>query len=392
VLDECGVEKDVMSRGDWRNLRGVTDHPTAEGDANGHRLGHLTLAADIPMRRTYWGWADGRFGRIPIGELTIVAGHGEAGKSTFNIELLSQVTRGDLPGHWFGVPQPVIIAASEDDWEKTIIPRLVAAGADLDIVYRFDVITSEYPDGTSISLPHDYGELESAIRREGIVWVFLDSVVGAIDIAKDVNHGQHVRAVLEPLADIARRQRCVIIGNVHFNKNTAGAAMERMSGSMEFRNVARAVIYLAMQDDGVGVISKQKNNLGISWPSIMYDIVEVLVDEEQEITAGRIRLKGETNLDAGEIINRRPLKKPSDEVAEVIEVLKDMFHGQSKWRATDAVKELEDAGVSTNSSTIKKARERLGIHVEGVYIKGKRGADHYVWTTGKIKVQQLRPI
>jgi hypothetical protein len=358
-------------------------------DLNGFRHRRLTYSSDLQMKRVYWAWQSDGYGRIPVGELTIVAGHGEAGKSTFNTELIAQITRGELPGRFYGVPHTCIIAASEDDWPKTIIPRLVAAGADLDLVYRFDIITSEYPDGTKISIPHDYAELEAAIEECEAVWVFFDSVIGAIDLKKDANHGQHVRAVLEPLADIARRRECVIIGNVHFNKNTAAGAMERMSGSMEFRNVARAVIYLAIQEDGTGVISKQKNNLGKTWPSIAYDIIEVVVNEELGITAGRIRMMGETDADAAEIINRKPPRKPSEAAQEIIDVLKDMFRNQDTWRADDAKKELERAGVSTNDKTITKARERLGIRSEAVYNEGKKGINHYVWTVKKIRIQTL---
>lgn len=357
-------------------------------NGNGYRIGRLTRASDITIKPTYWAWASNNHGRIPVGELTIVAGHGEAGKSTFNIELMAQITRGELPGHWWGVPQNCIIAASEDDWEKTIAPRLIAAGADMELMWRFDVVTHETPDGITVSLPHDYDELEDAIIEREAVWVFFDSIIGAMDLKSDANHGQHVRKVLMPLAEIARRQDCVIIGNVHFNKNTAAGAMERMSGSMEFRNVARAVIYLAMQDDGTGVISKQKNNLGRNWPSLAYDIVEVDVNDELGITAGRIRIMGETDADAAEIINRKPQRKPSDEVTEVIEVLKDLFRERETWRSENVLKEIERSGVSTNDRTIKKARERLGIRIQGVYISGKKGADHYIWTTEKIKVSR----
>jgi len=347
----------------------------------------MTRASDITIKPTYWAWASNGYGRIPVGELTIVAGHGEAGKSTFNIELMSQITRGELPGHWFGIPRDCIVAASEDDWEKTIAPRLIAAGADMELMWRFDVTTHETPDGIPVSLPHDYRELEDAIAEREAVWVFFDSIIGAIDLKKDANHGQHVRAVLMPLADIARRQDCVIIGNVHFNKNTAAGAMERMSGSMEFRNVARAVIYLAMQEDGTGVISKQKNNLGRSWPSLAYDIIEVDVSEELGITAGCIRIMGETDADAAEIINRKPQKKPSSEVQEVMDVLQDMFRDKETWKAISAKAALEKAGVSTNPATIRKAMDRLRIRSKAVYNVGQKGVNHYVWTT---KIEKIR--
>lgn len=361
------------------------DNPTS-------RKGRITLAANIGMRRTYWAWAENGYGRIPVGELTLVAGHGEAGKSIFNIDLIAQITRGELPGHYWGIPHFCLIAASEDDWEKTIMPRLVVAGADLEMIGRFDIVTQEAKDGTKVSLPRDYDELESAISESETVWVFFESVVSAIDIAKDVNHGQHVRQVLEPLADIARRQECVIIGSVHFNKSTASHAMERMSGSMEFRNVARAVIYLALQEDGTGVISKSKNNLGRSWPSLAYEIIENLADEEQMITAGRIKITGETDSDASDIIaSTKKKRKMSPQLAAVVKVLVDMFNDKDEWKVEEGIQTLRDHGVEVNDRTLAKAFEELGIRTQGIYQKGRRGVLYSIWTMKPINVKEYAP-
>jgi len=351
--------------------------------SNGHRVGKVTLASDYTMKKVHWGWANGRHERIPIGELTLTAGHGEAGKSTFNLGLIAQLTLGELDGYWYGKPQFCIIAASEDDWERTIIPRLVAAGADLDMIGGLEVITQETPDGEIISLPKDYGELEAAIDKNDASWVFFDSIVGAIDLARDTNHGQHVRDILMKLQSIARRQNCVIIGNVHFNKNNAADAMERMSGSQEFRNVSRAVIYLAMDEDGIGVISKQKNNLGRSWPSIAYRIEEILVDEEQEITAGTIMFLGTTDKDASEIINRKPARKMSGALVDLIDALQAIFKVQKTWKKEDIINQLREAGASTNEATLNKAVDKLGIEKKAVYKKAGKGIDYWEWTVEK---------
>jgi hypothetical protein len=356
------------------------------------RKGRLTYADEIAMEPTYWAWAENGYGRIPLGELTLVAGHGEAGKSIFNIGLISLLTTGNLPGYFFGYPRVGIIAASEDDWKKTIKPRLVVSEADLGMVARFDVVTQMAKDGTKVSLPVDYGELEDAIVESRAAWVFFESVVSAIDLTKDTNHGQHVRDVLEKLADIARRQECVIIGSVHFNKSTASPAMERMSGSNEFRNVPRAVLYMAMQDDETGVISKSKNNLGRGWPSLSYEIQELVASRNPYITAGFLEILGETENDASELITANNRKrKQSPEFIATLRIVKQMFDDHDDWMVEDGMRVLEENGGSTNNRTLAKVFEELGIRTQKIYQKGHKGVKYAIWTMKPIKVKDYIP-
>jgi hypothetical protein len=55
--------------------------------------------------------------------------------------------QGTLPGHLYGKPKAVIVSASEDAWEETIVPRPMAAGSDLDKVYRVDSVSPEGLEG-----------------------------------------------------------------------------------------------------------------------------------------------------------------------------------------------------------------------------------------------------
>jgi hypothetical protein len=50
-----------------------------------------------------------------------------------------RITRGVLSGEFFGMPKSVLVAAAEDSWSQTIVPRLIAAGADLDRVFRVEI-------------------------------------------------------------------------------------------------------------------------------------------------------------------------------------------------------------------------------------------------------------
>ena len=103
--------------------------PTAA--QNGRRL-VLTPASEIAPEPVVWAWEHFGQGRIPAGSVGLFAGREGTGKSSFLIWLAAQVTRGELPGAFKGDPRPVIYVTFEDSWKFTIVPRLIAAGADLD--------------------------------------------------------------------------------------------------------------------------------------------------------------------------------------------------------------------------------------------------------------------
>jgi hypothetical protein len=76
------------------------------------------------------------------------------GKSSFLIWKAAQIPRSELPGAFKGHPWAVIYVAVEDSWKFTIVPRLMAASADLTKVYRAEVETADEETDT-LSLPAD---------------------------------------------------------------------------------------------------------------------------------------------------------------------------------------------------------------------------------------------
>ena len=108
------------------------------------------------MRRRHrpvkWLWD----GRVALGTLALVGGREGIGKSILAYTLAADITRGRLPGaFFFGTPKAVIVAATEDSWAHTIVPRLIAADADLTLVYRVDIQSADGIIDTAVSLPRD---------------------------------------------------------------------------------------------------------------------------------------------------------------------------------------------------------------------------------------------
>jgi AAA domain len=97
----------------------------------------LTPASAIKPRRVCWLWDR----RLALGTLALLAGREGVGKSMVAYWLAAMFTRGQLPCEFLGKPTAVLVAATEDSWSQTIVPRLIAADADLSRVYRVEIMT-----------------------------------------------------------------------------------------------------------------------------------------------------------------------------------------------------------------------------------------------------------
>jgi hypothetical protein len=78
-----------------------------------------------------------------------------------------------LNGDRRGDPVSVIHMTAEDSWESTLVPRLTAAGADLDRIMNVE-IAGDDGYGEGLSLPEDGADLRDAILQTGAMLVVID--------------------------------------------------------------------------------------------------------------------------------------------------------------------------------------------------------------------------
>lgn len=245
------------------------------------RRARITWASEIEPEPVVWAWTDASHGRVPASALTLAAGREGTGKSSFGIWMAAQISRGTLPGEFFGRPRRVLYVAVEDSWQQTIVPRLMAAGADLSMVGRFDV--TEQGEEVALSLPVDNHLLERMAVEHDVAGVVLDPLMSMIGKGIDTHVEREVRSALEPLAALARRTGVMLLGIAHFNKGSGTDLNNLITGSGAFKNVARAVLGFAHDEEG-GVMSQSKNSLGRGdLPSLGY----VLETREIETRTGR---------------------------------------------------------------------------------------------------------
>ncbi len=252
------------------------------------RRARVTWADQISPEPVMWAWeADGE-GRIPAGSLSIAAGREGTGKSSFGIWMAAQITRGTLPGSFFGQPRRVLYVAVEDSWKHTLVPRMMAAGADLGMIGRFDVLSFSEEEVT-LSLPHDNALLEAAITDHDVALVVIDPLMSVIGERIDTHREREVRSALDPLAKLADRTMAVLLGLAHFNKGSGTDAASLITGSGAFKNVPRSVFGFARDDadeNGGRVMTQAKNNLGRDdLPSLSYKIEGTIIDTRKGPTS-----------------------------------------------------------------------------------------------------------
>ena len=338
--------------------------PPAVLDEEPERRVRLTSASAIKPKPVKWLWE----GRIALGTLALLAGREGIGKSSFAYLLTSWITRGMLPGAFYGTPRSVIIAATEDSWEHTILPRLMAANADLDRVHKVDVETVEGLE-TSISVPTDLVQLGEAVGEVDAALILLDPLMSRLSANLDTHKDHDVRRALEPLVALADRANVAIVGLIHVNKSGGGDALNMVMGSRAFSAVARAVLYAmnSPEDESVKLLGQPKNNLGRSdLPTLTYRIVGVKVadHEDGEIWTGRVELGEESTLTIGDALavsNQDPEIRSATEDAQMW--LLDYLEHVGGSAPSAAVKASARAA-GHSDRTIQRARKNLKLTSE----------------------------
>lgn len=215
------------------------------GDTPATKSLKLTRASDVQAVAVTWLHE----GLIPLKTLTVVSGPSGIGKTTLVILWFAQITRGELPGEFLGVPRDVLIMSPEDDPGAVTRPRLEAAGADLDRVH-FVSVTRRTASGeveTIATFPTDLDILREAVVATGAAAILLDPIASLID--GNLDKREDVRAAFDALAgEIANRYELAVVLIAH-NKKGIDSVRSKVSGSAAITDAARSVLALGRDDE-----------------------------------------------------------------------------------------------------------------------------------------------
>lgn len=348
---------------DWPGLRDpAEDSPTLEIVTEDVRRVLLTSAAGIKPRPVLWLWQD----RLALGTIGLLAGREGQGKSTLGYWLGARLTRGELVGEFRGQPKSVLVCATEDSWEHTIVPRLMAAGADLERVFRVEVISAFGVHG-ALSLPRDLLALEREAAQVDAALLLLDplmSRLGDLDTHRDAE----VRQALEPLAAVADRARLAVLGLIHHNKSGSSDPLQLVMGSKAFTAVARSVHTVVPDADDETDSRKHfgtpKNNLGRSdLPTLSFTIASHPI-ETDEGTAWTSRLVwgDERRESIHELMRRASAEDDRGATTEAAGWLNDYLASQGGQASSADIKKAGRVA-GHGDTAVRRARERLGLVV-----------------------------
>lgn len=206
---------------------------------------------------TYW---------LAMGKLHILAGAPGQGKTTIALALAATLTVG---GSWPDGTRcevgNVLIWSGEDDPADTLLPRMLAMGADCN---RVHFVTGARIGGQLMTFDpaRDLRQLELAIEKiGGISLLIVDPIVSAV--GGDSHKNTEVRRALQPLVDLAASCSCAVLGISHFSKGGQGQdPTQRVVGSVAFSAVARVVLVAAKVNSNDGtdrrILARSKSNIG----------------------------------------------------------------------------------------------------------------------------------
>jgi hypothetical protein len=231
-------------------------------------------ASDVAAERIEWIWP----GRIARGKHTLIAGDPGTGKSQAMISIVAAVTTaGEWPcGEGRAPLGSVIILQAEDGVADTVIPRLMAAGADLT---RVHIIKATRIEGVSqtFDLHADLDLLKRKIVEIGdVILVYIDPVSSYMGGKVDSHKNSEVRSTLEPVGRLGEECRVAILSVTHFNKSPAGSsgqrAIYRVVGSIAFVGAPRAAFVVTEDpEDGDRCLLLQiKNNIAPKQKGLAY--------------------------------------------------------------------------------------------------------------------------
>ena len=279
-------------------------------------------------------------GRLPCArEAPHLGGKPAAGKTTLAIAMAATVTTGGTwPDGTRCEPGRVVIWSGEDDPADTLVPRLIAAGADLG---RVHFVSGAIEDNEPVPFDpakHLPALAEALSSLDDVALLIVDPVVSAV--AGDSYKNAEVRRALQPLADLGAKSNCVVLGITHFTKGTGGRdPVERLTARRLWCCRSRRSSGGQVEDgagdadqasnEGRRLMMRAKSNIGPDGGGFDYDLEQRVLPNHAGITTSAVKWGRAVEGSARELLAEAEATDSDggDSVAEAADWLCDLLAG-----------------------------------------------------------------
>lgn len=322
------------------------------------------------------------------GELTILAGSPNAGKTTLACALAAGITNGTnyslYPNFTPSGEGHVIIVNREDDEANGLKVRLQAAEANLDMVHFIGGKAGPGDDSPfSFSNDRDINRLIGLSEQlNGLIGlIIVDPVYFAVD--GDQNSDHKARKAYQKLTMLAKRIRCAILGIAHTARNTMGkSALARIAGPSALRQVPRQILLLSKivngptESGGTHVLVQAKNSEGSMDGGFEYRITPVeihvqggVIETPKFVITRRISSSAEEILEmADRGVTDKKIRKLDSAVQFLRALLKD---GPRLWIEIEQL--AKDANIKKATLMIAKT----SLKIVAVKVIGNKGRSQW---------------
>jgi len=333
----------------------------------------LSCGADLSPEPVRWLWQHW----LALGKLHILAGAPGQGKTTIALSMAATITiGGSWPDGSRCAKGNILIWSGEDDPADTLLPRLLAAGADRSRCFFIEGARNERGDVEPFDPSRDLQGLLQAIEQiGGIRLLVIDPVVSAV--TGDSHKNTEVRRALQPLVNLAAACDCAVLGITHFAKGGQGAdPAQRVVGSVAFTAVARVVMVAAKVKGEEGedkrVFARSKSNIGPDDGGFNYQLAQC--EPLSGIQASRIAWGAAVQGTARDLLTDPTEEDDQGNAQDICDMLREALVSDC-WTPVDTAQHgLLRAGFSKKQ--IWTASKKLGV----IRKKGEGGPrDGWYW-------------
>ncbi len=328
--------------------------------------GKIARLSELQCEPVDWLWP----GRLAAGKLTVLDGDPGQGKSLLTLDLAARFTTArPFPDDY----QPdtrcsVVLLAGEDGIADTILPRLRAAGADLDRVHQLQSRSAAGWDQLP-TFPDDTCLLRDTIQQTGARLVIVDPLLAFLSTRVSSTNDQLIRQAFNPLGQVAQETRSSIVLVRHLTKaGSRQRALYRGSGAVGIIGAARTAFLAGTHpnDPDLHLLACIKNNLAALPPTLAYRVVT------DALGYPAIDWTGSVPLTADDLV-LAPARAPVDALSHAVEFLSELLE-PGPCRREHVLRQARAGAISDR--TLERAKKQLHIVSEQ---KGEAGKNVWYW-------------